>query len=265
MTLNSRGHRYIGDDIDAYDDGDLVLVGPGVPHSWCSVDAINRNEPHRALVVWFTHRWATDTIGLFPELEPIAGLLKSASCGVSFGNEARVAVRPLIERMPKSEPADRLVLLIQALIIISRDPRAYALANVPSFSQAPAAADPRLIRVLDHLHVHFADHVTIDQLAKLACVSKSAFHRLFQRHTRTTAMEYLVRLRIGRACALLVGSDLAVKRIATRVGYANISLFNRQFAVIKGETPSAFRLRHQSALRFGLSPKEKRPSRAARP
>ena len=39
LTLNSRGQRFIGDSMSAYDDGDLVLIGPTIPHTWCSSES----------------------------------------------------------------------------------------------------------------------------------------------------------------------------------------------------------------------------------
>jgi quercetin dioxygenase-like cupin family protein len=54
LTLNSRGHRYVGHDVELYDDGDLVLIGPGIPHSWHSREAVDATRPHVALVMWFT-------------------------------------------------------------------------------------------------------------------------------------------------------------------------------------------------------------------
>ena len=58
LTLNSRGQRYIGDSIETYDDGDLVLLGPNLPHTWCSAERIDARRPHVALVMWFTEAWA---------------------------------------------------------------------------------------------------------------------------------------------------------------------------------------------------------------
>src|SRR5688572_15167349 len=65
LTLNSRGQRFIGDHIGAYDDGDLVLVGPNLPHTWASREKIAEGEPHVALVMWFLPEWAAPLGAVF--------------------------------------------------------------------------------------------------------------------------------------------------------------------------------------------------------
>lgn len=245
LTLNSRGHRYIGDDIEPYDDGDLALVGPGIAHSWCSRERIDPARPHIALVIWFRHEWVSAMLATLPELRELAGLLADAGRGLSFGSASRNRARPLIEAMPAAEPARRLMLLLEVLLALCRADDRQPLSNVPSPQAQPLQADPRLLRVLDVLHRDFARPIGIAALAALACLSVSAFHRMFQRHCRMSAVQYLTRLRIGRACSLLIGGELPVARIAEQVGYANLSLFNRQFLALKGCTPRAFRRIHR--------------------
>ncbi|WP_236232507.1 helix-turn-helix domain-containing protein [Pseudomonas tohonis] len=247
LTLNSRGHRYIGDDIEPYDDGDLVLVGPGVPHSWCSSEKVDAARPYVALVIWFHRDWANGLLAMFPELRDIGVLLAGAEQGLGFGAATRAGVRPLIEAMPGAEPGRRLMLLLDVLLLLCRDPEMQPLANAPATPASLPTADPRIQRVLDRLHQGFAAPVSIPELAELACVSVSAFHRMFRRHTRMTAVQYVTRLRIGRACSLLIATDLPVVRIAEQVGYANLSLFNRQFLALKASTPRDFRRVHRKA------------------
>ncbi|MCB8878735.1 helix-turn-helix domain-containing protein [Acidisoma cellulosilytica] len=248
LTLNSRGHRYIGNDVDAYDDGDLVFIGPGIPHSWCSETAVDPEQPHIALVVWFTHGWANGLLALFPEMARLRPLLAAASQGVRFGPATRAAVRPKIEAMSSLDPAARLILLFEVLLAVCTDSEAMTLANVPGQTDVGIETDARILRVLDYLHAHFAETVTVTRMADLANVSVSAFHRMFRRHTRMTAVDYITRLRIGRACSFLIDGDLAIAHIAEDVGFQNLSLFNRQFGALKGQTPSAFRKRHRLAI-----------------
>ena len=57
LTRNSRGQRFVGDHVGNYDDGDLVLIGPNLPHTWASREKIRTTEPHVALVFWFSQQW----------------------------------------------------------------------------------------------------------------------------------------------------------------------------------------------------------------
>jgi AraC-like DNA-binding protein len=248
LTCNSRGHRYIGDNVEPYDDGDLVLVGPGIPHSWHSRAGMDVARPHVALVIWFTREWATGLTTLFPETARIGAMLGRVAQGLAFGRTARDTVAPLIEAMRTATSARRLVLLLDVLTTLCQDPDAVPLGNVPS-APAELTADPRMARVLAHLHNHFAEPVSIGAMAELACVSTSAFHRMFRRHTRLTMVSYINRLRIGRACSMLIETAMPIATIASDVGFTNLSLFNRQFARARGDTPSNFRKRHRSMIR----------------
>ena len=247
LTLNSRGFRYIGDDVSAYDDCDLVLVGPGIPHSWHSRQPIDPAKPHVALVAWFTREWLAQLTVAFPEMAHLAGMLARSTQGLFFDRRACALVAPKFEEMRSASPSRRLILLIDVLTTLSHCDDAVPLANAP-VDEAGLAADPRMSRVLDHLHAHFADPVTVATLARIACVSTSTFHRMFRRHTRMTMVNYVARLRIGRACSLLIESARSIATIAADVGYSNLSLFNRQFARAKGATPSGFRKQHRIML-----------------
>jgi transcriptional regulator GlxA family with amidase domain len=145
-----------------------------------------------ALVVWFTREWAAGLTTLFPETARIGGMLARATQGICFGQAARDEVAPLIEAMRTAPPARRLVLLIDALVTLCQDTEAVALANIPAEPVA-LSADLRMVRVLAHLHDHFAKHVSIGGMAELACVSTSALHRMFRRHTRMTMVAYVRR------------------------------------------------------------------------
>ena len=241
LTLNSRGHRYISNDVALYDDGDLVLVGPNVPHSWSSAETIDPAKPHIALVIWFSEAWADSLVKLFPEMAATRALLTAAQHALSFSDATSRTLRPVIEAMVEQDASQRLISLLTVLNTLSRDVAAQRIAvqNTPHIIE-----DARIRRVLDYLHGHYAQPLSIPELAQMACVSVSAFHRMFRRHTRCTALDYIVRLRIGHACALLMQGKLAVSTIAEQVGYASQALFNRQFKAHKGMTPSDFRGRH---------------------
>ena len=247
LTLNSLGHRYIGDDVDGYEDGDLVLIGPGIAHSWQSRAIIDAGSPHVALVAWFTHDWAEQLLALLLEFRGLMALMNRARSGVAFSAPVRAQVRPIMLAMRDADPAQRTALLISVLEKLIADREATSLANRPHDRQATVEQDPRLERVLNHLHRHFTQATSVDDLAAMACVSTSALQRMFRRQARMTVSDYVIRLRIGRACSKLIHENSAIATIAVEVGYSNMALFNRHFLRLKGLAPSAFRKQHRPA------------------
>jgi AraC-like DNA-binding protein len=240
LTLNSRGQRFIGDHIGRYDEGDLVLIGPYLPHTWHSLERPDQAEPHVALVMWFLPEWA-ERLTANTELRSVGAMLARAATGLQFTREAAAAVRPLVEDLFTQPPVERFLRLVTVLTRLADD-RAATPLSVTAPELAPASADRgRIDRVLNHIHQHFAEPITIPQLADIAALSPSGLHRTFLRHTRQTVSQYLIRLRIGRACALLSSGATPIGTIAGEVGYDSLANFNRQFKALKGTTPREYR------------------------
>jgi AraC-like DNA-binding protein len=247
LTLNSRGQRYIGDAIETYDDGDLVLLGPNLPHTWCSAERIDARRPHIALVMWFTEAWAGSVTAALAEMRPVAPLLSRSGRAIAFSGTAAAAARPIIETIPELNPTDRLLRLMEVLSLLAAD-TGYRLIAGPSSDRARVDSpdQDRVKRVLDFLHAHYRERIAITELADVAALSQSGFHRLFRRHTRLTVSDYVAELRIGQACALLVNGNQPIAHIADEVGYGNLANFNRQFRALKKMTPRDFRRSFQA-------------------
>ena len=241
LTLNSRGQRFIGDHIGSFDDGDLVLVGRNLPHTWSSSEKIDAQKPHVALVLWFTAEWAAALCERFVELKPVAAMLGRAGGGLTFSNRVSAQLRPVIERLFQEPEDERLISLMQVLIALARDGDAAPLATRTFIPESAGADRARIDRVLDHIHLNYASDISVTILTDVAALSASGLHRLFRRHTHMTISDYIQRLKIGEACALLSGSRKPVAHIADVVGYTSLANFNRQFRALKGMTPREYR------------------------
>ncbi len=135
------------------------------------------------------------------------------------------------------------LLLLSILVEIAHSAEAKSLASLPLESKTqpvnPADCD-RSERVTNWLHNNYAQQVSITELAKLACLTPSALCRVFKRATQMTVGDYTTRLRIGKACALLIERRHAISYIAGAVGYSSLANFNRHFRAEKGMTPREF-------------------------
>ncbi|KKB86775.1 transcriptional regulator [Devosia limi DSM 17137] len=241
LTLNSRGQRFIGDHTGRYDDGDLVLIGPNLAHTWSSIEPIDPSQPHVALVMWFTQDWADRLTEGFAELAGIAGLLRRATAGLHFSPAMARQARPQIEALFAQPNIERLLSLVSVLSLLAEDAAAQPLATIVPEHSAAGPERSRMDRVLDHLHHAYASPITLADLADVAALSQSGLHRTFLRHTGQTVSQYLTRLRIGQACALLTGTEQSVTQIAGAVGYGSLANFNRQFKALKAMPPRQYR------------------------
>jgi AraC-like DNA-binding protein len=85
-------------------------------------------------------------------------------------------------------------------------------------------------------------------MARDLAMSESQFSRFFRKTTGNTFTDFVNRVRVNRACQLLMGSEQQITHICYEVGFNNVANFNRRFLEIKGMTPSEFR--RQSLARF---------------
>lgn len=241
LTLNSKGQRFVGDHVGEYGDGDLVLVGANLPHTWASRARPDAAQPHVALVMWFRHEWAQALGEGFAELRPIAGLLARAEAGLAFSPQVSRRARPMIESLFEAELAERFLALVKVLLLLAGDGDAEPLASTVAARDLDRADRERIDRVLLHIHTHYAEGLSNGDLAGIAALSASGLHRLFRRHMRTSISDYVMRLRIGEACMRLSSGDQPIGHVAEAVGYHSLANFNRQFKALRGMTPRAYR------------------------
>lgn len=248
LTLNSIGQRFIGDHVGDYGDGDLVLVGPNLPHTWVSRDRIAAG-PHRAYVIWFQPEWAARISEQFVEFDAVGRLFARAGRGLSFSAGAAANVRDGVERFFTAAPDGRLMAFLQVMAVLAEDANPQPLASAPALQTPRAASRDRIDRVLTHIHQNYERPLGMPELADVAALSVSGLHRLFLRQIGTTVSDYVIGLRVGAAAARLAGSKEPISHIATDVGYGALANFNRQFRQAKGMTPSAYRAQYQGAHR----------------
>jgi AraC-like DNA-binding protein len=106
----------------------------------------------------------------------------------------------------------------------------------------PAGSDipENLLRVVSYVDRHLAEPLTIDRLAGEAGVSRFHFCRVFKKAVGMSPISFLTLMRIERAKVLL-GRNNTVSAVALKVGFNDLSNFNRQFKTITGLTPTAYR------------------------
>jgi len=100
----------------------------------------------------------------------------------------------------------------------------------------------RINKVFDHIESHLDEDMTLDELARVACFSKFHFSRVFAAMTGETLFQFISRIRLEKAAALLVGDmNKSITDIAFQVGFSDISIFSRNFKQYFGISAAEYR------------------------
>jgi len=106
------------------------------------------------------------------------------------------------------------------------------------FIAAPDSAMARVNLAIAHIRQDFAEPIRVDDLARLASMSVSAFHRHFKAVTALSPLQYQKRVRLLQARTLMVASTRNVTQAAFEVGYESATQFSRDYARVFGLPPS---------------------------
>lgn len=150
-------------------------------------------------------------------------------------------MQPREDAVPKAEePAEELYrkeLLFRLFRLLYR--YGYVVKN--ESGREDFAAEEKMKQVLTFIRSHYAEALTVGQLAGLCHFSETYFMSFFKRFAGMTCVEYINHYRLSQAARTLVQTDRPVTEAALENGFRNISYFNRQFRRQYGTTPREYR------------------------
>lgn len=94
---------------------------------------------------------------------------------------------------------------------------------------------------ISFLQQNYMNSISIEELAKLSCMSLSTFERRFKKQFAMTPNQYVKRLRIHNACELLI-AGYGIQHVSMACGFCDQSYFTREFRVSMGMTPRKYQL-----------------------
>lgn len=247
LIVSTSGKAFVGDWIGQFQPGHLVLTGPGVPHNWVSIDVPDSGVTERDQVVQFEHKPLLKATGLFPELTDVLPLLERARYGIEFFGVSDKAARHF-KRVKSQRGLPRIAAFLEYLDMLVQCSDYRLLSSAQLRGSEDEAAMDRISQIVAQITADPANAPSMAELANRFGMSHSAFSRFFRKETGNTFTDFMTRVRIHRACQLLMESDQYISNICYRVGFNNLANFNRRFIAIKGMTPSDFR--RQADRRF---------------
>lgn len=246
--VQGRGTRFVGDDIEPYGPGDLVLLGPNLPHTWAG--PATEGRLHRAVVVQFDADFLGGQFFQMPEMRRLGHMLDEARRGLCFelpanGEFSQVVGR--LQALPTLDGDAQLVALLGILCDLSHMASVRSLASAGYQPSLRWREQQRIDKVCGYLHEHFTETIEQSKISRMLRMNPAAFSRFFKRATGRTMTAYVNELRLGLAARLLIETKLTVLEVCYRAGFNNAANFHRQFARFKRCSPGQFRRRYELA------------------
>ncbi len=240
LIVQGTGLRYVGDSVEPYAPGDLVMIGPNVSHEWCSEKSYESSNSEAIYILFNTEILGSDFWNL-PESKIILKIIQQSERGIRLTGKTRDDVAFLMKCIDTSYGFGRITLLMNILELIAFNGEYQYLATPVLQNTVNDRDGERLNKVYKYVMDNCSQEITLMNAASIANLSKPAFCRYFKKRANKTFVRFLNEARVGQACRLLVNENLSIAEICYSCGYNNISYFIRQFRNITGFTPLGYR------------------------
>ncbi|MBS1751423.1 MAG: AraC family transcriptional regulator [Bacteroidetes bacterium] len=244
LVTKSTGRRMVGDHIGYFNEGDLVLMGPMLPHVWVNdCEYLNGSNKYAAdaIVVQFLEDFLGEKFLQIPEIEGLKKILKLSSNGLEIKGNTRKQINELMKQMPNASGLQRLSLLFTIFDLIANT-KEYTLLASPAFVNSTSLhASDRFNNITEYIMRNFDREISLNEVAAIANMATTTFCNFFKEHYRVTFMEYVSEIRIGHTCKLLSDPTKNIVEAAYESGFNNLANFNRQFKKLKNMTPTEYR------------------------
>ena len=235
--VKGEGSLVVGDSINEYKSGDILIIGSNVPHVFKS-DVSNCDSTFMQ-TLFFTKTSFGEAffeLGDFKEIQQIFTISESGGILTSSKNE----VLTLFQQLKKASNLHRFILFLT----IIRELLEAKIKPLSTFIYPKKYSDnegKRMSNIMEFTMNNFQNEISLHSIAEISFMTPNAFCRYFKQRTNKTYFQFLIEVRIENACRLLKNKDALITEVSEKSGFKNISNFNRKFKENKGITPSKFR------------------------
>ncbi|MBD1366220.1 helix-turn-helix transcriptional regulator [Mucilaginibacter sp. ZT4R22] len=235
------GTLLAGNNMHVFTGGEVFVMGANQPHLFKSSPdyfAEGSQKQVRAISVFFNPNGKLAALFNLPEMQAVQSFFSQWQNGFKIPERETEAFSVSIAKIQHSTGAAQLALLIDLLNAMSTTD---GLQPLSSESYTYSMTDPegaRIASVYNYIMHNYSSALTLDEVARLAHLTPNAFCRYFKKHTRTTFIAFVNKVRVNEACKMLVNGSLNnIADVAYSCGFSSITNFNYVFKNIAGKSP----------------------------
>lgn len=251
LVIRGTGTRIVGDSIERFNPGDLVLIGENVPHVWYSDKKYMRKDNNLSseiIFVLFKKDVFGESFWQLPESKSILDLIQLSQRGIKIEGKTKIPVSAFMKSISKASGFKRIALLFSMLEEIASGKEYQLLSSPTARGMINQHDSDRLNKVYKYIISNYQEDLPLEKAASIANLSPAVFCRYFKKRTNKTFIQFLNEIRIKHACRLLVEEDHSVASICYTCGYTSVSYFIKKFKEITGYTPLNYKKRFNDKM-----------------
>ena len=232
------GTLLVGDRISSYTKNDIIIIGSNLPHAFKS-EPSSKNKS-KMLSLFFTETSFGNSFFELDEFSEIKQFFSNSLQGLLIDNN-KEGITKCFKKLKKATKLERFIVLLDILNLISRA-KSEPISNF-AYNKSYSDLEGKKMRdVFEYTIENYHTSIYLKDIANVANMTKNAFCKYFKRRTNKTYISFLTELRIENACKLIHSNEeISISEIAYKVGFNNMSNFNRKFKEIKKITPLKYR------------------------
>ncbi|HTL07575.1 MAG TPA: AraC family transcriptional regulator [Chitinophagaceae bacterium] len=236
-VLAGDGTRQVGNHAGNYTNGDLVLMGPDLPHSGFGLNTRGMIEQ---VVVQFKREVFGPAFLQRPEMKQIARLLDRSMYGVSFDEATKEKAMKKMVRLLKLPNFERFMEFTSILQLLATADTYTLLNSQVTLPTTIRKVHVRLQNIFNYVEQNFQEEINIKKVAAIAHLTVPAFCNYFKKIMNITFTDFINQYRIEQACILLQ-QEKSIAEVCFECGFNNVPYFNKVFKNIVKKTPSEFK------------------------
>jgi AraC-like DNA-binding protein len=239
------GKRQIGSHISYYADGDLILVGPNLPHCGFT-DSFTGNKTET--VVQMKQDFLGNDFFDIPEMKKIQTIFDVCRGGIAFYGKTKKKIGEKIEILEYQTDFQRLLSILNILNELGNSSE-FKILNGEGFSMETSIKDnDRINLVFNFVKTNFKEEITLGEIADMVSMTIPSFCRYFKNITKKTFVQFVNEYRLVHASKLLAEKPMSITDVCFESGFNNFSHFNKSFKNFTGQNPSEYRNQLKTVL-----------------
>lgn len=244
--LKGHGTLAIEQNLFNFEAGDIFYLGANQSHVFRgNFDKDEKQKVHSISIFFDPYKKIAAFFDL-PEFGELKNFIAHSEVGFQVASKLKINIGENIAALQQTEGVEQIIDFIRILNHLMQNRHLHIpLSSEKNLPNHISDYDQRIIDAQTFIKKNFAQQkLTVDLIAKEACMTPQAFCRSFKKRTGITYIQYLNELRVQRACRLLTSSSMYnISSVAFNSGFTSLTNFNRVFKSIMKYSPNEY-LKH---------------------